>query len=197
MKKKALLGRDSVVLPVLRQRDLSTLLIRRKITMAKKMLMVVMLGLFSVGVANAGETSLTGFLTYWGGVDSIGKSIDGAGGGVKLRKKLLGLFAGDVRASYVRFSDADTSVTPLEATVMVGIPFILEPYIGIGAGYYLVESDLDYDSGPGGFGVLGVQFNMFVVGAMAEVRYNKVNVSMNDEYLMDGLSANVGLMIKW
>ena len=45
--------------------------------------------------------------------------------------------------------------------------------------------------------VLGVQFNLFVVGAMAEVRYNKADVSLNEEYLMDGLSANVGIMIKW
>ena len=149
------------------------------------------------GLAYGGETSLTGFLTYWDGTDSIGENIDGAGGGVKIRKKILGVLAGDIRASYVRFSDAETSVIPLEATVMVGIPFVLEPYVGVGIGYYVVDSDLKYDSGAGGFGVLGVQFNMFVVGAMAEVRYNKVDINLNDEYLMDGLSANLGIMIKW
>ncbi len=163
----------------------------------KLMMMVVIAGLFCAGSTHAGETSLAGFLTYWDGTDSSGHNIDGTGGGVKLRKKLLGVLAGDLRVSYVSFDDVDSSVVPLEATIMVGIPFILEPYAGVGLGYYLVDSDLEYDSGVGGFGVLGVQFNMFVVGAMAEVRYNKVDVSMNDEYLMDGLSANLGLMIKW
>ena len=166
-------------------------------TVMHKMVMIVVVGLFFAGLACGGETSLAGFLTYWDGIDSSGQSIDGAGGGVKLRKKLLGVLAGDVRASYVGFSDVETSVMPLEATIMVGIPFILEPYAGIGAGYYFVDSDLKYENGAGGFGVLGVQFNMFVVGAMAEVRYNKVDVSVGDEYLMDGLSANVGIMIKW
>ena len=165
--------------------------------MVLKNIIMVVIGLFFAGITHAGETSLAGFLTYWDGTDSSGQSIDGTGGGVKLRKKLLGVLAGDVRASYVRFSDAETSVMPLEAAIMVGIPFILEPYAGVGVGYYFVDSDLKYDSGAGGFGVLGVQFNMFVVGAMAEVRYNKVDVSLGDEYLLDGLSANVGLSFKW
>ncbi len=159
-----------------------------------------MVSLIFVGISGfsmAGETSLTGFLTYWDGVDSSGGSVYGSGGGIKLRKKLLGVFAGDIRSSYVRFSDIDTSVIPLEATIMVGIPFLLEPYLGVGGGYYIVDSDLKYENGMGVFGVAGVQFNLFVVGAMAEVRYNKIDMSLNDENLMDGLSANVGLMIKW
>lgn len=138
-------------------------------------------------VAEAGETSLAGYASYWDG------SVDGWGAGLKVRKKFLGFLSADVRASYVDFTDADTSVIPLEATAMVGFPFFLEPYAGIGASYYLVDSDnSEFDDGAGVYGVLGLQLNVFVVGALAELRYNETE---ND--LTDGLSANVGLMVKW
>jgi len=158
--------------------------------MKKQATMVVIAALALAGLnemAYGGETSVAGYLTYWDGSD------DGVGGGVKLRKKFLGFFSADVRASYVDFSDLDTSVVPLEATVMVGIPFFIEPYAGLGASYYIFDTDISgLDNGVGGYGVLGVQFNLWVVGAMAELRWNEAEAD-----LMDGLSANLGLMVKW
>jgi hypothetical protein len=158
--------------------------------MKKQVTMIGMVALMLVGtyeVAYGGETSLAGYLTYWDG------TVDGVGGGVKLRKKFLGFMSADVRASYVDFDNLDTSVVPLEATLMVGIPFLLEPYVGLGASYYIFDSDLPgIDDGAGGYGVVGLQFNLFVVGAMAELRYNEA-----EEDLMDGMSANLGLMVKW
>ncbi len=156
--------------------------------MNKQMSMVALAALAWVGMnglAYGGETSVAGYVTYWDG------STDGAGAGVKVRKKVLGFFSTDVRASYVDFSDADTSVIPLEATLMVGIPFVVEPYAGLGVGYYLADSSL-IDNGVGSYGVLGLQLNLFVVGAMAELRWNET-----EEDLMDGMSANLGLMVKW
>ena len=138
-------------------------------------------------ITYGGETSLAGYLTYWDG------SADGYGGGVKVRKKFLAFLSADVRASYVDFSDLNTSVVPLEATVMVGFPFFIEPYAGLGASYYIFDTDISgLDNGVGGYGVLGVQFNLWVVGAMAELRWNEAEAD-----LMDGLSANLGLMVKW
>jgi hypothetical protein len=158
--------------------------------MEKRVSMTLMAALMLVGitgVAYGGETSLAGYATYWDG------SVEGVGGGVKLRKKFLGFFSADVRASYVDFSNADTTVVPLEATFMVGIPFVLEPYVGIGASYYIMDSKaLDLDNSTGYYGVLGVQFNLFVVGALAEIRYNE-----GEEGFMNGTSANLGLMLKW
>ena len=69
----------------------------------------------------AGETSLAGYATYWDG------KTEGVGGGVKLRKKFLAFLAADVRGSYITFDDYDTTVVPVEATLMLGIPFIVEP----------------------------------------------------------------------
>lgn len=144
------------------------------------------------GIAYGGETSLAGYLTYWDGGENGGS--DGVGGGVKLRQKFLGFFSADIRGGYVDFSDLDTSVVPLEATLMVGIPFFfIEPYAGLGAGYYIFDTDIpELDNGTGVYGVLGVQFNLWVVGAMAELRWNEAEAD-----LMDGLSANLGLMVKW
>ncbi|MCK5676506.1 MAG: hypothetical protein KAH99_05780, partial [Verrucomicrobia bacterium] len=135
--------------------------------MKKQVTMIAMAALVLAGtneIAYGGETSLAGYLTYWDG------SADGVGGGVKLRKKFLGFFSADVRASYVDFSDLNTSVVPLEATVMVGFPFVVEPYAGLGASYYIFDTDIQgLDNGVGGYGVIGLQFNLFVVGALAEL----------------------------
>lgn len=158
--------------------------------MKKQITMIAMAALMGVGmteVSYGGETSLAGYVTYWDG------ATEGLGGGVKLRKKFLGFLSADVRASYVDFSDLNTTVVPLEATFMVGIPFVLEPYVGVGAGYYLIDSDVaGQDDSTGYYGVLGVQFNLFVVGALAEIRYNE-----GEDDLLNGPSANVGLMVKW
>ncbi len=146
----------------------------------------------------AGETSLTGYATYWDGTTRFGKSVDGIGGGIKLRQKMLGVLSWDVRAGYVNFDDIDTKVIPIEGAIVVGIPFLIEPYAGIGGGYYIVDSDRSlYDDAPGVFGVAGLQLNLFVVGVMAEVRYNRVDMTANDESLLDGLSANAGIVFKW
>lgn len=156
----------------------------------KKCTITVIAVLLMVGinqVSYAGETSLAGYLTYWDG------SVDGAGGGVKLRKKFLGIMSADIRASYVDFSDLNTSVVPLEATLMVGIPFLLEPYVGLGASYYFFDSDISgIDDSAGAYGVIGLQLNLWVVGAVGELRWNEA-----EEDLMDGMSANLGLMVKW
>ncbi len=162
--------------------------------MRKQVAMIAMAALVLAGmneVAYGGETSLAGYLTYWDGGENGGN--EGVGGGVKLRKKFLAFLSADIRAGYVDFSDLNTSVVPLEATLMVGFPFVVEPYVGLGASYYLFDTDLPgLDNGAGGYGVIGLQFNLFVVGALAELRYTEAEAD-----LMDGLSANLGLMVKW
>ncbi len=142
-------------------------------------------------IAYGGETSLAGYLTYWDGGENGGN--EGVGGGLKLRQKFLGFLSADIRASYVDFSDLHPSGIPVEATLMVGIPFFIEPYAGLGASYYFFDSDLPWiEDGAGVYGVLGLQLNLWVVGAVAELRWNEA-----EETLMDGMSANLGLMVKW
>ncbi len=141
----------------------------------------------------AGETSLAAYLTYWDGGENDG--YDGSGGGLKLRQKFAGLFSADIRIGYLDFSekDQDISSVPVETVLMIGLPLMLEPYAGVGAGYCFVDSDRpEFEDGTEIFGVIGVQLNLMVVGAFAEVRYTD-----SDTDLMDGISGNLGLMIKW
>ncbi len=157
--------------------------------MKKQVLMVAVAALAwggVSGVAFGGETSVAGYATYWDG------SVEGLGGGVKVRKKLLEFLSADVRMSYVDFSDADTSILPMEATLMVGIPFVVEPYAGLGVGYYLAKNSDLIDNGAEGYAVLGLQLNLFVVGAFAEVRWNET-----EETFLTGMSGNLGLIVKW
>ncbi len=162
--------------------------------MKKQVLMVAVAALAVVGInakSYAGETSLAAFGTYLDGSENGG--YDGVGGGVKLRQKFLGFFSADIRGSYLEFSDLNTSVIPVEGTLMVGIPFFIEPYAGLGAGYYFVDGDNPlFEDDYGVYGVLGAQLNLWVVGAFAEVRYTEAELN-----LMDGVSANLGLMVKW
>ena len=158
--------------------------------MKKRLTIMIMAAVALVGFSGAAygsETSLAGYLTYWDG------SVDGVGGGVKLRKTFLAFLSADVRASYVDFSDADTTVVPLEAALMVGFPFLVEPYAGIGVSYYSVDSDIPgLDNSSGYFGVIGLQLNLVVFGALAELRYNE-----GEETFLNGTSANLGLLVKW
>ena len=162
--------------------------------MKKQGFMIAIAVLAMVGmneVAYGGETSVAGYMTYWDGGENGGN--EGVGGGIKLRKKFLGFFSADIRGSYLEFSDLNTSVIPVEATLMVGIPFVVEPYAGLGASYYFFDSDNPLlEDSTGAYGVLGLQLNLWVVGAMAEVRYTEA-----EETLMDGMSINLGLMMKW
>ena len=159
--------------------------------MKKQVWMIALLAMGITAGSFAGETSLAAFGTYFDGSENGG--YDGVGGGVKLRKKFLGFFSADIRASYLDFSDLDTSVIPVEATLMVGIPFFIEPYAGLGASYFFFDTDQSgIDDGAGLYGVLGLQLNLWIVGAFAELRYNETETE-----LMDGMSGNLGLMVKW
>lgn len=136
--------------------------------------------------ASAGNTSVAGYATYWDG------SSDGAGIGVKVRKRLLDWFSTDVRISYVDFDDQDSWAIPLEGSLLVSYPSALEPYAGIGAGYYRVDLEHSHDDTLGAYGMLGLQVNLFVIDAFAELRYNTTGGR-----LLDGMSANLGLVVKW
>lgn len=133
------------------------------------------------------DTSLTGYGTWWDGDD------EGYGGGLRLKKTILGFGAVEGRGGYVNFDDTDTDVYPLDVSVNVRLPFLVSPYAGVGVGYYFIDSPVSaLDDGSNYFGQIGVEFTFLLVGAMAEVRYHDAEA----DYL-DGTSVNVGLLLKW
>ena len=142
----------------------------------------------TIETAQGVETSLAAYATYWDA------ETEGSGGGIKLRKSFLAFLSGDIRGGYVEFDDADTTIIPVEATAIVQIPIMLEPYAGIGAGYYFVDSDvaaLDENTA-GYYGVVGLQFTLFKLGVLGELRYNDF-----EESYFEGLSANLGVLLRW
>lgn len=148
-------------------------------------ILVLFLGVYNESYAI--DTSLAGYLTYWNGKKH------GSGGGIKLKKEFLAFLSADVRASYIDFQKIDTSAVPLEATLMFEIPLFLNPYVGMGASYYFFDSSRpEIRNGSGLYGVFGLQFNFWKMGAMAEVRYNTAEPD-----LMEGMSANIGLLFRW
>ena len=141
------------------------------------------------GTAHALETSLAGYATYWN-ADRAG---DGVGVGLRLQKVLVGMLAADASGGYVDFTNSDTQIIPLEASLKLSLPLFISPYAGVGAGYYVVDSDIPgYDDSAGYFGTLGLEFKILAVGAFAEVRYVDI-----EERFLDGTSANIGLLVKW
>ena len=133
------------------------------------------------------DTSLTAYGTYWDA------DHEGAGGGLRLKKTILAFGAADIRGGYVNFNDTNTEVIPLEASINARLPFVISPYVGVGAGYYLINSDIPaMDNAVGYFAQIGVEASILWFGAMAELRY----LDLEEDYL-DGTSLNFGLMLKW
>jgi len=133
------------------------------------------------------DTSLTAYGTYWD-ADATGK-----GAGVRLKKTFLGFAAVEARGGYVNFDDIKTDMIPLDVSINARLPFMISPYIGVGAGYYFLDSDVgDWDNQSGQFAQVGVEATLVWFGAMAEVRYYDLEGDF-----FDGPSYNIGLLLKW
>ncbi len=140
-----------------------------------------------IPIAARADTSLTGYGTYWE-ADSTGKGL-----GVRLKKTFLGFGAVEGRGGYVSFDDIDTELIPLDVSINLRLPFMISPYAGVGAAYYLTSSDLPgLDNTSGYFGQIGVEATFVWIGAMAEVRFHDLEGSY-----FDGNSYNLGVLIKW
>lgn len=149
------------------------------------------LALFSTMVimtcSSLAHTSVTAYGTYWD-ADSTG-----TGAGLRVKKTFLGFGAAEVRGGYVQFDDIKTDMIPLDVSINARLPFFISPYVGVGAGYYFLDSDLPgFDNSTGLFTQLGVEATFLLVGVMAEIRYSDL-----DGTYFDGASYNVGVLLKW
>ncbi len=152
--------------------------------MTKRFLgMLTIMLLSTAGAGAVGKTTLTSYASYWHHTD------DSYGAGLKLSKSLLDLVYVDGRAGY---TEADAiEMLPFEASLNVGLPGLISPYAGIGAGYYVVDSDR-FDNLAGYYGQCGLEFIFTKVGASAELRY----LDLEGSYF-DGVSLNLGVLWKF
>ncbi len=133
------------------------------------------------------DTDITVYGVYWDGDDP------GKGAGVRVRKSFLAFMAVEGRTGYVDFADSNTKVIPAEISVIGRLPTFISPYVGLGTGYYFVDSDRPgvNDFG-GGFAQLGVDVSILWFGAMAEIRYYEM-----EESDWNGAAYNLGLFLQF
>jgi hypothetical protein len=159
----------------------------------RKLLTVIVV--LAVSMSLAGEAkSLGAFVSYWNGAD-----IDnGYGLGVKHKFQIIPIFAIDVRASWLSFSDdpVDLNMYPLEATALAQLGLF---YGGVGAGYYIFSgNDLDYENAVGGFLLAGVKLSLGGLGVFGELKYTWVEPKVNDvTFDASGVGVNLGVLFGW
>jgi hypothetical protein len=134
------------------------------------------------------------FGSYWDGQDT--KS--GYGLGLIHKFQIIPIVSLDVRASWVDFGDANTSIIPLEATGRAKLGLV---YGGVGLGYYIFNSHplgVEIDNQLGGFAVLGLQFTPAGIGAFGELKYTLLETDVGPVKLdASGLGVNVGVVFNW
>ena len=152
--------------------------------------MIVLLAIATIGLVAQnshalGETGVTAYGTYWDG-EEVGHGV-----GVKLSQSLLDILYLDGRAGYVNFDTVDSDMVPLEVTLNLGFPGLISPYVGIGAGYYYIDSPYLTDK-VGCIGQIGIELSIVKVGVMAELRYHDLEGTE-----LDDLSANIGILFRF
>jgi len=146
---------------------------------------------------------------------TFGSSLDsddlgeGYGGGVKLELNPIDLVSVDGRAGYLRFSDHDVDMFPLEVAGLLNTSALGErivAYAGAGVGCYFFESsDVDLDDSVGFFPLVGLEIGLHRVSLLAEARWLFLEAdvdSAKDELRhitdadVDGLGINIGLLFR-
>jgi hypothetical protein len=170
----------------------------------KKLFVAVMVW---VAVAGSAQANLRVFGSYWG----AGELNEGFGGGVGLRAELLPFLGIDVRGSYLQFDgNEDVSMIPIETAGILQLPVgLFVPYVGAGAGYYILENSRSVpDDKFGVFALLGLEvgrsegLRFFTEGRWVALE-SKLNGSdsemdgYDDTVSLTGVGVNVGIVWDW
>ena len=142
--------------------------------------------------------SIGAFLSYWNGADTD----NGYGVGLKHQIKIIPLISGEVRASWLSFSDDDPgmNVYPLEGLAKVNLGMF---YAGLGAGYYIFSGsdDVKWDNAWGIFGVGGLEITVAKIGVFGELKYTWVETKITEPISKDvdgsGVGLNAGVVFNW
>ena len=176
---------------------------------AKGLLGVAVLAMLSVVVAGCSHGSGIEFGAFGSSLDSDDLG-DGYGGGVKLELNPIDLVSVDGRASWMRFSDTDVEMVPLEAAGFVNLPLLGErfvPYAGAGVGYYFFDTDdADIDDQVGFFPLVGLEIGLQRISVLVEARWLFLETDVDNarddlanvtEADVDGFGVNMGLLFRF
>lgn len=147
----------------------------------------------------------------WAGLESsiyasyLDSKDAGTGLGLGLKTELnfwkwLGI---DTRISYLEFDNDGAYMIPLEAALILNIPIAdqrINPYGGIGVGYYIMNADSgNPDDEVGYFPLLGIKIGAKAISFMGEVRWLGLESKLNDgsDVTLDGVGANLGVVFRW
>ena len=138
------------------------------------------------------------------------------GYGVRLGWNVIEHLGLEARASYYESKDDDieTTLLPLEAALVLRLPFHRHfvPYVGGGAGYYFKDAEYEDETGTwdsseevaGYFGLAGLNLYLGAFSLFAEAKYNLVGTDDDLEWRgsdvearnsLDGLSFSGGLKL--
>jgi hypothetical protein len=142
--------------------------------------------------------SIGAFLSYWNGKDTD----NGYGVGVNYQIGIIPILKGEVRASWLSFSDLDPGMNayPLEGLVKANLGMF---YGGVGVGYYIFSGsdNVEWDNDWGAFGVAGVNLTIAKIGVFGELKYTWVETKITDPVEADvdgsGIGINVGVVFNW
>lgn len=147
----------------------------------------------------------------WGVFGSVWAPSDGdtgVGGGVKIGAEMVDRVQLDIRYSVVNNlgeGDQDLDVQPLEFGLSFALPAAgpIEPYVGVGLGYYFMDGEPDVDDEWGFNTSLGFEWILSRSGAsygetvtklFVEGMYRNVEPDGID---LSGFGAQAGLLIGW
>ena len=186
-----------------------------------KKLIVLMLGIMIVCGSTARANNGWGlFASYWDPKDGS----SAVGPGIKLSIEMVSAIQMGVRVSYFddigkdqNGADVQLQAIPIEMDLVLNMP-VMETgkvYGGLGLGYYMLDADIKLDNGSkpdadpgdkvGYYFILGAEFEVQEFAAVfAEAKYTVVkadDITVDADGLnngkLDGLGANLGLMITW
>lgn len=178
-----------------------------------KKVIISMAVLVVMGLTAGAENGWGLHAAYWDTEDLS----DQAGVGATLSIEMIPSVLMNIRGSYFdgfgdeNTGDVDLQVIPLELGLAVYQPLAekLNVYAGGGIGYYFMDADgVDVDDEVGSFVNAGfelkgaekkeVVYGQTHLGLFAEAIYRFVEADAGSaDFSLDGLGANVGLMIRW
>jgi hypothetical protein len=140
-----------------------------------------------------------GVMASWWQIDE--ENHDGFGGGLRSKVMFMPMVGMDTRASWIKFSDPDMNVFPIEATGILQLGMV---YGGIGAGYYVFDGDeVDLDNNFGWYLVGGIEVAVGKFGVFGELKWTKLETDIENidpdlgdvptSLEADGIGFNIGV----